>query len=96
MHEHYVKIEQRLQEQPRILFFSLDEAVVLFAPLVFGLVSRHAITGVVVGFVLWQIWKRIKGDGGTEWIVASAYWYLPKEISIYRKLADASVTVWRG
>jgi len=91
-----VKIEQRLQDPPKIAMLSLDEAIALFGPLMIGLLARHLIPGVIVGIVVWQMWKRLKGDGGLEWLAAAAYWFLPQMITPYRSLPDSSVSLWRG
>jgi len=58
-----IKIEQRLQDPWRIFFFSVDDALVVGAPAVLGLLTKHPLEGLIVGFVLLQGWKFLKGDG---------------------------------
>ena len=91
-----ISIEQRLQDQARFLLFSIDDAVILGVPMILGMLSRRPIEGIFVGFVLWQIWKRLKGDGGLTRLSALAYWYLPKPLSICRGFPDSGITEWRG
>lgn len=89
-------IEQRLQDPWRILFFSVDDFFVAVVPTVLGLLSKHPLEGVIVGFVILQGWKFLKGDGGTQRLGALAYWYLPKPVNICRGFPDSGITEWRG
>ena len=91
-----IRIEQRLQEHPRFFLLPADEAIVIIFPFVFGLLAKKLVIGAIVAFVLWQVWKRIKGEGGLEGITAALYWYLPSELKLTRALPDASVIFWRG
>jgi len=91
-----IKIEQRLEDPWRFFFFSVDDALVVVTPAILGLLTRHPVEGLVVGFVLLQGWKWIKGDGGTQRLGALAYWYLPKPVSICRGFPDSGILEWRG
>ena len=88
-----IRIEQRLQEHPRFFLLSADEAIVIIFPFVFGLLAKKLFIGAVVAFVLWQVWKRIKGEGGLEGISAALYWFLPSELRLSKSLPDAGVTI---
>lgn len=96
MSDDVITIEQRLQDPPRIAFFSLDEGLMFLFPVGIGLLTRHLIPGVICGIVIWQLWKMVKGDGGLEWLVAASYWFLPGFVSPYKSLPDSSITLWRG
>ena len=91
-----VKIEQRLQDPPRFLILPADEAFVLGLPFMMGLISRQAIIGAVVSLVIWSVWRRLKGEGGIERILAYAYWFLPSAMGGFNPLADSSITHWEG
>ena len=91
-----VKIEQRLQDQPRWMFVTMDEGIVFMFPLMTGLLTRNLFIGALVGFICWQVWKRLKGDGGLQWVTAASYWFLPKIVSPYRSLPDSAIELWRG
>ena len=91
-----IRIEQRLQDHARFFLLPVDEAIVLGFPFFFGLLAKKLMIGAVLAFVLWQIWKRIKGEGGLEGISAALYWYLPKELGLTRSLPDAGIIFWRG
>lgn len=91
-----VRIEQRLQDPPRFLILPADDAFVLGLPMMMGLISRQIIIGVVVSLVMWTIWRRIKGEGGLERVLAGLYWFLPSSIGGFNPLADSSVSHWEG
>lgn len=91
-----VKIEQRLQDSPRILMFPADEAFFFGLPVLMGMLGKVLIPGVIVGFVLWMIWRRLKGDGGLVMMIGALYWYLPSSVNVFAGLPDSSVSVWEG
>jgi conjugal transfer pilus assembly protein TraL len=91
-----IRIEQRLQDYPRFLMLPLDEAVLLGLPFMMGLLGRKVVIGAIVAFLAWTIWKRLKGEGGIERLLAAAYWYLPSGLGILSELPDSSVQTWEG
>ncbi|RYG89922.1 type IV conjugative transfer system protein TraL [Loktanella sp. IMCC34160] len=90
------RIEQRLQDPPRVLMLPADEAILLGLPVLMGLLGKQVITGVIVAVTLWMIWKRIKGDTGLEGVAAAAYWFLPTGFGLLKELPDASVDLWEA
>ncbi|WP_226554725.1 type IV conjugative transfer system protein TraL [Celeribacter naphthalenivorans] len=96
MQENVIRIEQRLQEQGRILIFPIDEGLALLAPFGVALALQAALLGIILGLASYLIWKRLKGDGGIEALLAMLYWFLPKEISPLKSWPDSAVTMWRG
>lgn len=96
MQENVITIEQRLQDQARILIFPLDEGIALLAPAGVGIAMQAAIPGIVLGVVSYLLWKRLKGDGGVERILAAMYWYLPRTLSPVKSWPDSAVAMWRG
>jgi len=74
----------------------LDEAVLLGLPFMMGLLGRKVFLGAIVAFLAWTIWKRLKGEGGIERLLAAAYWYLPSSLRILGELPDSSVQTWEG
>ena len=96
MTDDVVKIQQRVQEKGKFLFITADEAVFLIAPIFLGIISRHTVLGMIAGVLLWQAWVFIKGEGGLASLMASAYWWLPKEAPLYRSFPASHVSEWRG
>lgn len=96
MQEKVVLIEQRLQEQQRILLFPVDEGLALLAPVGVGIGVQAVVPGIVLGAISYIVWKKLKGDGGLERILALLYWFSPREISPTKFFPDSSVNMWRG
>ena len=91
-----VKIEQRLQDQPRFFVLPADEAVLLGLPIMMGLLGRTIIIGIIIGVVAWSIWRRIKGEGGLEGVAAASYWYTPYRLGVFKALPDSAVERWEA
>ena len=90
------RIEQRLQDPTQFLMVTADEAASFGLPFLLGMLSKQAIAGVVVGFLVWFLWKRVKGDQGMMGFLASVYWFLPKETRAFGNLPDSSTVHWRA
>ncbi len=93
---HIIDIPTRLEQPGRIFVFTYDEAALLFGPIVFGLVSKAAFTGFIVGFCLWRLWVLIKGEEGIAGISSFRYWFVPSQINGLKALPPSSVTYWGG
>jgi conjugal transfer pilus assembly protein TraL len=75
--DHYY-IPKYLDEPPRWLFWTMDEAIVLIAPLLLGLiVFNRLILGFVLGVILMVILKKLKGSRGPHFLLSHFYWYFP-------------------
>lgn len=76
-------ILKTLDNQPRIVFWSLDEFLIMALPLVVGLLFKGFL-GIVVmlsGFPLKKIYTRLLKGSKTKSIKSAAYWFLPKKQS---------------
>lgn len=91
-----VIIEQRLQDPQRVLILPMDEALMLGMPVMMGMISQNLIVGILAGFGLYTIWKKIKGDQGLEGFATLAYWYLPHQLGIFSSFPDSAEEVWVG
>ena len=91
-----VRIEQRLQDPARFLMLPIDEAAILGLPLLMGLLSRQLVIGAPVAFIIWAAWRYIKGNGGIEYVLAAAYWFIPSRLSVFRPLPPSSVERWEA
>mgnify|MGYP001799523604 CR=1 FL=1 len=91
-----VRIEQKLEAPGRLLFFTLDDAAAFLLPAAVGFLSRHLISGALVGVLAFFLWQKLKGEGGVERLKAAAYWYLPFQVSPYRSFPRSDVSHWRG
>lgn len=91
-----VTIEQKLQAPGRILFFTVDDAVVFAVPFLICFLGRDVLAGAFWGCVAFLVWRRVKGEGGVERLLASVYWYLPPFVAPYRAFPRSDVMFWRG
>ena len=92
----FVVIEQRLQDPPRFLMMPADEAVILGLPILMGLLGRMLIVGLLVALLTWAAWKRLKGEGGLEMLLAAAYWYTPQAFGLFSPLPDSAPETWEA
>ena len=91
-----VRIEQKLEVPGRLFFFTTDDAAMFLGPCLVGMLGRSLIPGIVIGLILFSLWRRLKGEGGVERLKAAAYWFLPVELSPYRSFPRSDVVHWRG
>lgn len=91
-----IKVEQRLQDVPRILLVPVDEGLAGMLPVGFGLLTQHLMPGLVLGLAAFAFWKRFKGEGGVGRVLSLLYWYLPQPFGVFRSLPDSGVGMWRG
>ncbi|MBF9052275.1 type IV conjugative transfer system protein TraL [Roseobacter sp. HKCCD9010] len=91
-----VRIEQKLEVPGRLFFFTTDDAAMFLGPCLVGFLGRSLIPGIVIGLILFSLWRRLKGEGGVERLKAAAYWFLPVELSPYRSFPRSDVVHWRG
>ena len=91
-----VRIEQKLEVPGRLFFFTTDDAAMFLGPCLVGMLGRSLIPGIVIGLILFSLWRRLKGEGGIERLKAAAYWFLPVELSPYRSFPRSEVVHWKG
>ena len=69
---------QALDEPFRIFLLTVDELVLLVAPIIIvGFVLNQMILGFLVGISSLFAIKKMKGEQGHFYLVNLAYWYLP-------------------
>ena len=74
-------IPKTLDEPFRIYLLSIDEFIILVAPLlIIGFVLHQMIFGFVVGIGSLMLLKYVKGEEGHFYLQKLAYWYFPQFI----------------
>ncbi len=58
-------IPKHLDDMPKFLLWNIDEAMAFILPLFLGLMLGKGIIGLMVSFLCFHFWKKIKGVGGT-------------------------------
>lgn len=77
MHEKY-HIPQSLDEPFRVFLLTIDELVLLIAPiLLLGFFLNQMVLGFLTGLLTLFAIKKLKGEQGHFYLVNLAYWYLP-------------------
>jgi len=70
-------IPKHLDDPPRFLLWTMDEAIVLMAPFMLGIIFSHVLLALMVGASLLLGMKKIKGNEGPNFLFNVMYWYLP-------------------
>lgn len=70
-------IPKNLDEPPRWLFWSMDEAIILLCPIGMGIILGFTFWGFLLGVGAFLGWKRIKGNDQANLIIYMIYWYFP-------------------
>lgn len=84
-----------LDEPPRLLFFTLDEALGFFLPFILGMVMGSPVLGFLLGGALVYGFKHMKGQEGRGFVARWLYWHLPALIP-FRLMPPAAFKDYRG
>ena len=74
-------IPRQLDEPERLLFWSMDEALLMLLPVGIGIMSGFILTGVIAGIMFFLLWKKIKGAGQVNLAMYGVYWFFPSILS---------------
>lgn len=96
MSELVVKIPQRLMKPTRFIFWDIDEVAMFGVPAFLGLFARVPITGIIFGFVLFAVWRRLKGNHGISGLLAWLYWWVPDYVSPFRHFPPSHISDFEG
>lgn len=81
MDESKYQIPKHLDDPPRWLFWTIDEAAALLAPFILGiLIFNQTLLGFMTGIITMILLKRLKGNEGSNYLLRLVYWYLPSEL----------------
>ena len=96
MEKNLVYIPKHLDDPPRFLFWSIDEAGVLILPIFFGLFFGFLCTGLLFGSALLVLFRKLKQGRGTTFFLSACYWYLPYCESIWRATPPSHIREYFG
>ncbi len=71
-----VRVLAHLDRPVRLLFWSIDELIVMMLPFLIGIFSG-SFTVIVVGVVVYRVYRKNKRRTSSKRIKALLYWYLP-------------------
>ena len=84
-------IPKHLDDAPRFLLWSIDEAMSALVPVFLGAVLSLGLFIPIFAIICYKSWKRIKGSGGQGFVRAIIYWYYPKLILGLVATPDSSI-----
>ena len=89
-------IPQYLDEPERLLFWTLDEALVMFVPLVLGLMVSGSV-GIALGAGAMFIYRKFKNlKAGVRTIKGYCYWTLPGNFMPAKRLPPSYLREFIG
>lgn len=85
-------IPKHLDDAPKFLLWSIDEAMSFIVPLFIGVMMNMGVVGVIVAIATFKMWKKIKGTGGgSNLIKCIIYWYYPCHVLGLKATPDSSI-----
>lgn len=71
-----IRVLAHLDRPVRLLFWTMDEIVVMMVPFLIGIMAS-SFTVFGVGIVLYRVYRKYKRRYSNRYIKALLYWYLP-------------------
>lgn len=68
-------VPKYLDAPERYLFWTVDEAIILLAPVVVGLMAGQMLVGLLLGPLFLMGLKKLKGSQGEKALQHAFYWY---------------------
>lgn len=87
-------IPKHLDDAPRFLFWSIDEAMSAIVPLGFGLILGLKILTPIIAIISFKSWKKLKGCEGSNILRAMIYWHYPNNIIGVKSLPDSATKIF--
>jgi conjugal transfer pilus assembly protein TraL len=84
-------IPQHLDDAPKFLFWSIDEAMAGILPVTCGLILGLKLLTIPVAIFSFKGWKKFKGLSGDAGIRSMMYWHYPSNIIGVKVLPDSSI-----
>lgn len=92
LQEYY--IPKHLDSPPRIIFWSVDEFMMFFTPVLLGLFIDKLFLSALVGIFCYIKWRQIKGVGKGNVPLFFVYWFLPKCFVKFNRTPHSSSVVF--
>lgn len=92
LQEYY--IPKHLDSPARILFWTVDEFMMFFAPILMGLFLDQLLVATIIGVFCYSKWKRIKGIGKGNVPLFFIYWFLPKKFTKFKRTPHSNKTIF--
>lgn len=79
-----------------LFFLPVEEVAAFLMPLFAGLAVRQILIGFIAGIALWYVMRRFTAGRGWLPVLGLIYWWVPKEISPFKRFPDSGTRIWRG
>ena len=79
MEEKDFYVPSRLDDQPRMLFWEMDEFFAMCVPLGIGIIIGFIFIGIIGGFAAAYGVTKLKAGSGRAIILHAIYWHLPSD-----------------
>jgi len=70
-------VPRHLDDPPKFLLWSLDEAMVLLVPFIIGVLLSQVVIGMVLGVLSMLMVRRLKSKEGSNILFSLLYWHFP-------------------
>lgn len=87
-------IPRHLDDKPKFLFWSIDEAMSAILPLTCGLIMGLKLLTPVITIISFKGWKKFKGSNGGGALRAMMYWHYPSKMVGVKAIPDSSIKIF--
>ena len=88
------RIPVTLDEPERWLFWTVDEALSMLGPVLFGFATGYGGIGLLVGICLFLMWRKLKGSRHMNVAIYGVYWFLPDALSSMRATPSSANRIY--
>ena len=89
-------IPRTLDLPEKILFFTINEIVLIMLPTIFGILANHTIKGLIIGILMLFLSKKLKPTNNGYNINHLCYWYLPDWLFKTTILPPSHIRIFLG
>lgn len=83
--ESRLSIPRRLDDKPKMLWWDLDQAIVVMTCLAVGIVAEMLMLGIGVGLLLGYLYSKAKSGKHPSFAVHLMYWFMPEYCMKFKK-----------
>ena len=80
MHDSVPNIPRRLNDPPRMFWWDLDLALLVFSLTLLGMIAGYFVTGAALGLLAAGVYSMAKSGKHPAYALHLIYWYLPERV----------------
>ncbi|MBV2149987.1 type IV conjugative transfer system protein TraL [Sphingobium sp. AS12] len=89
-------VPQHLDDPELIGLWTLDEALAMIIPFVWGILTQHILIGTIFSFAGWWGLRKAKSGRKASWLFHLAYWHLPAGFTGLRATPPSHLRLMAG